>query len=123
MKTKGSENIRVVVLVLIASALVCGFILIDNSYTEKSLRAEAAGNQLLNSMTYLGQLPWDANEYKLRAILVCGENKLFVENGGKFGTSALGCGYLIANGINIETAKGFLDPEGYVSFKKEVINE
>ena len=114
------EKIRVIVILLVAGLLVTGFIWLNNSQTASAKRAEIAANQLLGSMTYLGQLPWSTDEYDLRAVIVCNEMKLFVTNGKKLGTSALGCGYLIADGINVEAVTTAFGSEGYISFQKNI---
>ena len=124
METKGKERWRVILIVVAVIVIVAGVILYDSFQTRNATIADNAANTLLNSMVYLGNLPWNVQEFNLRAVMICGDQKIFVKNNQDFGTSALNCGYYIAQGVFVEPGANLWTGEGTIRFAKEaIINE
>lgn len=107
---------RVILIVIIAIIIVWAFIKYDEFQTKNGIRADYAAQDLINSMEYLGQLPWNVSEYRLRAILICPGAKVFVDNGKDLSTSALNCGYYLAEGVTIEARTNVWNGDGTVRF-------
>ena len=108
--------VRVILIVTIAILLVWAFIKYDEFQTKNGIRGDFAAQQLIDSMEYLGQLPWNVSEYHLRAILICPGAKVFVDDGKDLGTSALKCGYLLAEGVTVETRSNVWNGDGTIRF-------
>ncbi len=117
MEAKGKERLRIVVIIVAIVVMVAGFIWFDNFQTVNGNRAQAAADQLVSSMSFLGQLPWSSSEYRLRAVLICDGAKIFVDGGKKYSTSALGCSYYLAEGIDVKTVTNVFNAEGSISFR------
>lgn len=100
-----------------------GVFLYDATKSKYEQVATNASNTLLGSMTYLGDLPWSVSEYKLRAILVCGGLKIFVTDNQDYGTIALGCGYYIAQDVDLIPKPDLIRGEGYIRFTEKIPNE
>ncbi len=120
MKKKRSDIWVIYAIVLIIGAIIFIFAL-DARRVKYEPIALNASNTILGSMTYLGDLPWSVSEYKLRAILVCNGLKIFVTDNQDYGTIALGCGYYIAQDVELIPKPDFIKGEGYIRFQKESI--
>ena len=122
---KGKSNFGLIMIVIVVTiALVVGVTQYDSLQKKNGPIADYAANTIMNSMEYLGDLPWDIQVYNLRAVLICGGQKIFVKNNREFGASALNCGYYIAHGVYLEPVSNLLTGEGTIRFAKEkILNE
>ena len=80
--------------------------------------ANQAASKLIGSMTYLGELPYSAHEYTLRAIIFCDGINHFVDNNEKFGLMVLSCSYMMAHDVELIPKYDFLNNDVLIQFKK-----
>lgn len=124
---KGKIDLKTVVkiiwIVAIAFILVWAIYKYDEFQTKNFVMADRAANTLSSSMYFIGYLPWNAGENSLRAVLKCDTATIFVRNNKSLQTSALDCGYYLAQGVILEPVANGWSGEGSIRFVEEVINE
>ena len=121
MNKKFTSNKVIIIVALAFVSLLGASILAFVDFGNGISSANAQTNEkIIGTITYLGELPWNVEEYSLRAIVICDGQKIFVKGGEKFGTSIIGCSYYMASGIEVEYSPNFLTGDGKIYFKKIV---
>lgn len=117
-RTESRRGLRIVLLSIMGMAFVSFFLWLDWYSGTNTKVAMADSERLMGTITYLGELPWNVEEYPLRAIIVCDGQKTFVRDNSKFGTAIVGCGYFLSQGVKIEYSANWMTGEGKVYFPK-----
>ncbi len=110
---------------VIGIALICALIVIGVLFAQAKANREyglANAQRIYESMTLQGNLPWTTDDYKLIAVIDCGDRKIFVESQQTFGSEILNCSYFVAQNVEIvhgvdpiATERGTLTFREYVS--------
>lgn len=114
MGNKGT-NFSIIVLILVFVGCVVAY---DARETKYEPIAENSAKMLIQSMTFQGYLPWEANENRLRAVINCQGSKIFVTNNSNYGLMVYGCDYYIAQGIEVSTNFNVFTKEAGIFFRK-----
>lgn len=73
----------------------------------------------LGTMTWLGELPWQASEYQLQAVVICqgSEEPIFIESNVGFDADSIeNCGYYTAKSVEVRANSNFFSETGKIKF-------
>lgn len=115
---KHKSDFKVIAVILLFIFAVVAIFAYDASKKKYEPLADKAANQLISSMTFMGELPYSAHEYKLKAILFCDGINYFVEDNQQFGLMALNCGYMMAREVELVSNFNVFNNEVTISFRK-----
>lgn len=115
--------VRILLIIALATLLIAAFLWYDQRITKNFVMADRAANTLSSSMYFIGYLPWNAEDDSLRAVLKCDTETIFVRNNKTLQTTAIDCGYYLAQGIILEPVANGWSGEGSIRFIKDGINE
>ena len=107
-------------LLIVLFAFVIAIMIVQSINERYQENAIENAEVIYSTMSHQGYLPWNVEDYRLRAVLQCPNSvTIFVTNNKSYSSELLNCSYWLAGGVELDFSNAFLSRRGTISFLKE----
>lgn len=120
-KRKKANKIGVVIILAVLILAAIGTVVILGEAKANENLGISNAHRIHETMIFHGNLPWNADEHSLIAVIVCDDHKIFVERERTFGSEILSCGYYTAMDVELVFGSENFSSQGTITFRKYVV--